>query len=83
MFAVVDFVQAGGLLSYAVSESEVQLLTVRWIEYIDRVLRGAKPAEMPVIGADRYELQINMKTAETLGLTIPQSILSRADGLVR
>jgi hypothetical protein len=81
--AVVEFVQAGGLLSYAVPDSEVQLLTVRWIEYIDRVLRGAKPADMPVIGADRYELQINMKTAETLGLTIPQSILSRADGLVR
>ncbi len=82
-FAVVEFVQVGGLLSYAVAESEVQLLTVRWVEYIDRVLRGAKPADMPVIGADRYELQINMKTAETLGLRIPQSILLRADGLVR
>jgi putative ABC transport system substrate-binding protein len=82
-FAVVDFVQAGGLLSLAVADSEVQLLTLRWIEYIDRVLRGAKPADMPVIGADRYELQVNMKTAETLGLSIPQSILSRADGLVR
>jgi len=82
-FAVDEFVQAGGLMSLAVSDSEVQLLTLRWIEYIDRVLRGAKPAEMPVIGADRYELQINMKTADTLGLGIPQSILSRADRLVR
>jgi putative ABC transport system substrate-binding protein len=82
-FAVVDFVQAGGLLSYSVPDSETQLLTLRWIEYIDRVLRGAKPADMPVIAADRYELQINMKTAETLGLSIPQSILSRADALVR
>lgn len=82
-FAVAEFVQAGGLLSLAVSDSEVQLLTVRWIEYIDRVLRGAKPADMPVIGADRYELQINTKTAEALGLTLPQSILSRADALVR
>lgn len=82
-FAVVEFVQAGGLLSLAVADSEIQLLTRRWIEYIDRVLRGAKPADMPVIGADRYDLQINMKTAETLGLTIPQSILSRADALVR
>ena len=44
---------------------------------------SAKPADMPVIAADRYDLQINMKTAETLGLTIPQSILSRADALVR
>jgi putative tryptophan/tyrosine transport system substrate-binding protein len=82
-FAVVDLVQVGGLLSLAVADSEVQLLTLRWVEYIDRVLRGAKPADMPVIGADRYELQINVKTAETLGLSIPQSILSRADGLVR
>ena len=65
------------------ANSEIQLLTRRWIEYVDRVLRGAKPADMPVIGADRYDLQINMKTAETLGLTIPQSILSRADALVR
>ena len=78
-----EFIQAGGLLSFAVPDPEVQLLTRRWIDYIDRVLRGAKPADMPVIGADRYDLQINMKTAEALGLSIPQSILSRADGLVR
>ena len=83
VFAVDEFVQAGGLMSLAVPDSEVQLLTLRWIDYIDRVLRGAKPAEMPVIAADRYELQVNMKTAETLGLSIPQSILSRADRLVR
>ena len=51
-FAVVDFVQAGGLLSYGVPDSETQLLTLRWIDYIDRVLRGAKPADMPVIGVD-------------------------------
>jgi putative ABC transport system substrate-binding protein len=78
-----EFVQAGGLMSLGVSDSETQLLTLRWVDYIDRVLRGAKPADMPVIAADRYELQINMKTAETLGLSIPQSILSRADALVR
>lgn len=83
VFAVAEFVQAGGLLSYAVAGSEVDSLTGRWVEYIDRVLRGAKPADMPVIGADRYELQINMKTAGALGLNIPQSILSRADALVR
>ena len=82
-FAVADFVPAGGLLSLAVADSEVQLLTLRWIEYVDRVLRGAKPADMPVMAADRYELQINMTTADTLGLTIPQSILLQADSLVR
>jgi putative ABC transport system substrate-binding protein len=82
-FAVVDFVEAGGLLSFAVSDAETQLLLERWADYIDRVLRGSNPADMPVIGADRYDLQINMKTAETLGLTVPMSILSRADALLR
>lgn len=82
-FSVLEFVQAGGLLSYGVSDSETDSLTVRWVEYIDRVLRGAKPADMPVIVADRYELHINMTTAEALGLSIPRSILLRADGLVR
>ncbi len=82
-FSVAEFVREGGLLSYAVADPEVDLLTGRWIEYIDRVLRGARPADMPGIGADRYELQINMRTAEALGLSIPQSILSRADALVR
>ena len=82
-FAVAEFVQAGGLLSLAVAESEAELLFLRWIDYIDRVLRGANPSTMPVVGADRYELQINMKTAEALGLTVPQSMLSRADALVR
>jgi putative ABC transport system substrate-binding protein len=82
-FPVADFVPAGGLLSLAVAPSEVQLLTLRWADYVDRVLRGAKPADMPVIAADRYELQINTKTAETLGLTIPRSMLLQADVLVR
>lgn len=78
-----EFVLAGGLLSYAVPDSEFELTVARCIEYLDRVLRGANPAVMPVIGPDRYELTINTNTAETLGLTIPQSILVRADRLVR
>jgi len=82
-FALVAFVQAGGLLSYGVPDSEQELLFLRWCEYADRALRGAKPADMPIIGADRYELQINLTTAEALGLSIPRSILTRADGLVR
>jgi len=82
-FLASGFVQAGGLLSYAVSDSEFELAALRCIEYVDRVLRGANPADMPVIGPDRYELTINTKTAEALGLTIPQSILVRADRLVR
>ena len=82
-FNTPEFVQAGGLLSYAVPESEAQLVTLRCIAYGDRLLRGEKPADMPVIAPDRYELRINMKTAETLGLTIPQSVLVSADELVR
>jgi len=82
-FAYGGFVEDGGLLSYAAADAEVDLLFRRWVEYVDRILRGAKPAEMPVIAADRYDLQINLRTAATLGLTIPPSILSRADALVR
>jgi putative ABC transport system substrate-binding protein len=83
VFPVAEFVHAGGLLSLAVADSEVQLLSGRWVDYVDRVLHGTKPADLPVISADRYELQINTKTAETLGLTIPQAILLQADALVR
>ena len=82
-FLAPDLVQAGGLLSYAIPESETEVSVLRCIEYVDRVLRGANPAEMPVIGPDRYELIINTRTAETLRLTIPQSILVRADRLLR
>jgi len=82
-FNTPEFVQAGGLLSYSVPESEAQLVTLRCIAYGDRLLRGEKPGDMPVIAPDRYELKINMKTAETLGLTIPQSVLVSADELVR
>lgn len=81
-FITSEFVEAGGLLSYAIPKSEFELTVLRCIEYIDRILRGANPANMPVIGPDRYELTVNTKTAETLGLTIPQSILVRADRLV-
>ena len=82
-FATPEFVQAGGLLSYSITEAEDQLLTLRCIAYGDRLLRGEKPADMPVIAPDRYQLTINMKTAETLGLPIPQSVLVSADQLVR
>jgi putative ABC transport system substrate-binding protein len=82
-FNTPEFVQAGGLLSYSISESEAQLVTLRCLAYADRLLRGEKPSDMPVIAPDRYELKINMKTAETLGLTIPQSVLVSADELLR
>ncbi|MBV9892290.1 MAG: hypothetical protein JO090_15555 [Rhizobacter sp.] len=80
-FAGAEFVEAGGLLSYAVAAAEVDALTMRWIVHVDRALRGASPADLPVLSADRYELQINTTAAATLGLAIRQSLLSRADAV--
>jgi putative ABC transport system substrate-binding protein len=78
-----SYVQAGGLLSYGPSRSETVLLGQGFMEYLDRILRGAKPSELPVIQPSRYELVINMKTAKTLGLTIPTSVLQRADEILQ
>ncbi len=80
MFGVRDNVVAGGLMSYAADHLD---LTRRSAVYIDKILKGAKPAELPVEQASRYLLIINLKTAKVLGLTIPQSILVRADEIIQ
>jgi len=74
------FVEVGGLMSYSASLTD---LYRRGATYVDRVFRGAKPAELPIEQPTKFELVINMKTAKALGLTIPQSVLLRADEVIQ
>jgi putative ABC transport system substrate-binding protein len=73
------FVRDGGLLSYG---PDVQDIFRRAASYVDRILRGTKPADLPVQVPVKFEIALNAKTAEALGLTVPQSILLRADEVV-
>ena len=76
MFGPTENVLAGGLMSYAPDYID---LTRRAAVYIDKTLKGAIPAELPVEQASKYQLVINLKTAKALGLAIPPSLLARAD----
>ena len=78
-----SIVDKGALLSYAPPNAEVSRLGMRSVGYVDRILRGEKPADLPVEMPNRYELVINMKTAKALGLSIPQAVLLRADELIQ
>ena len=75
-----EFVVAGALMSYAPDRTEI---STRMVYFIDRLLRGATPRDLPVEEATRFKLSLNLRTAKTLGLTIPQSILLRADEVIR
>jgi ABC-type uncharacterized transport system substrate-binding protein len=75
-----DFVEAGGLMSYAANDTESYR---RSAVYVDKILKGAKPADLPVEQPTKFELIINLKAAKQISLTIPPNVLARANRVIK
>jgi putative ABC transport system substrate-binding protein len=80
MYQVSEYVESGGLVTYGVSTPN---LWRRAATYVDKILRGAKPAELPVEQPTKFEFVIKSKAAKKIGLTIPPNVLARADRVIR
>jgi ABC-type uncharacterized transport system substrate-binding protein len=80
MYATTELVRGGGLIGYRVNLPEMYR---RGASFVDRILKGAKPADLPVEQPTRFELVVNLRTAKALGLTIPPAVLARADELIQ